>query len=164
MTNNANNYGTYDLEVVTSRTPGDFVHALFERIGVEAHVEEIEGIWDITTQNFRITAFDGAHDALSGDLGIIPTVFIEFRPKPTLETDILALKNLITALDKWLHYIQNDCALIHNGEAVMLYRKDGKLYVNDACRAWTPARLSLVTYPYDTVTMPALKDISRHDS
>lgn len=142
-------YTTYDLEVVTSRTPRQFVEALFERIGVETESdEELAGITEIRTPNFDISAFGGARDALSHELGIEPTVFIEFRPKPTLDTDIIAVKRLLEAIDRWLHFIENDVALIHNGETVMLYRKEGKLRINQACKSWTPARLSLITYPY----------------
>lgn len=150
---------TFDLEVVTSRTPTAFVQALFERIDVVASVQMLEGIKEITTPNFQISAFDGASDALSQELCIEPTVFIQFRPKPTLETPLLAIKRLLEAMDKWLHAIPNDFVMIYNGEAVMMYRKDGLLTLNRACTAWTPARTALITYPYTEADMPAITDV-----
>ena len=150
----------FDLEVVTSRTPVEFVRALFERIDVTATAEHLDGILEIRTENFEISTFDGARDAISAELGIIPTVFIEFRPKPSLDTDIIAVKRLLEATDRWLHFIQNDMLLTYNGESVMMFRKDGQLKINSACKAWTPARLSLITYPYDVVEMPAVRDIA----
>lgn len=152
------NLTTFDLEVVTRRKPGEFVHALFERIDVNAIVEEFEGVCEIKTENFEISAFDKARDAISEELGIEPTVFIQFRPRPTLDTDIIAVKHLLQAMDKWMHAIENDFVLVYNGESVMMFRRDCQLSINTASKAWTPARLSLITFAYNEVEMPALRD------
>lgn len=149
---------TFDMEVVTSHSPREFVTRLFERINITAEVEPLGDITEIRTQNFEISTFTNATDAISHELGIAPNVFVEFRPRPTLQTDIIAVKRLLEATNKWLHFIDNDMVLIYNGESVMMYRKGGKLRVNDASRGWTPARLSLINYPYETVTMPALRE------
>ncbi|GEM_PF-2709535 len=142
---------TFDLEVVTSRTPAEFVRLLFERIDVETHIQQYEDIAEIRTENFEISAFAGAHDALSAELAIAPDVFIEFRPLPQLATQIIAIKRLIVAIDKWLHFIHNDFALIYNGSIVMMYRKDKRLYVNELCPVWNEHRRGLLSYPYEIV-------------
>ncbi|MEO0563036.1 MAG: SitI3 family protein [Chloroflexota bacterium] len=158
------NITTFDMEVVTSRTPRAFVEALFERIDVPTDdAQTLAGITEITTEHFDISTFDGARDAISAELGIEPTVFIQFRPKPSLATDIIAVKRLITAVDKWLHDIGNDVVLVFNGESVMMFRKDGVLKLNEASRGWTDARRSLITYDYTVVTMPALRDATGSD-
>jgi hypothetical protein len=146
------------MEVVTSCTPQTFVERLFERINIVAEVEELGDITEIRTTNFEISCFANADDAISVELGILPNVFVEFRPKPSLQTDLIAVKRLMEATDKWLHFIDNDMVMVYNGESVMMYRKQGKLRVNAASKGWTPARLSLITYPYETVEMPALRE------
>jgi len=152
------NTTTFDIEVVTQRTPHDFVKQLFKRVNIKANIERVGDIEEISTNSFEITAFDGAEDALSDELNIAPNVFIEFRPKPHLQTDLLAIKHLIEALNQWLHVIDNDFAMIHNGESVMMYRCNCELFINKASNGWTPARLSLITFPFQTVEMPALRD------
>ncbi len=152
------NTTTFDMEVVTSCTTHEFVERLFKRINIVAQVENLNDITEIYTKNFEISSFANADDAISKELGIRPNVFIEFRPKPALQTDILAVKRLLEATDKWLHFIDNDIVLTYNGESVMLYRKNGKLRLNGASNGWTPARLTLITYPYETVEMPALRE------
>ncbi|MEM6529288.1 MAG: SitI3 family protein [Chloroflexota bacterium] len=147
---------TFDLEVVTDHSPHEFVTRLFKRVNVRAKIERVGDVDEISTQNFEITVFDGAEDALSCELDIEPNVFIEFRPKPQLRTDVLAIKRLLEAMNQWLHVIDNDFAMIYNGESVMMYRQDCVLYVNTASSGWTPARLSLLTFPYETVEMPSL--------
>lgn len=151
---------TFDMEVVTSKSPQVFVENLFERINVQARSVTLEGITQMSTENFDITIFDGARDAISGELGIEPTVFIEFRPKTTLDTDIIAIRRLLQALDKWLHFIGNDFVITYNGSSLMMYRKDCQLKVNEACEAWTPARLSLLTFPFSVVNIPAVHEIA----
>ena len=148
---------TFDLEVVTSRTPAEFVRLLFERIDVETHIQQYEDIAEIRTENFEISAFAGAQDAISSELNITPAVFIEFRPLPQLPTQIIAIKRLIVAIDKWLHFIHNDFALIYNGSIVMMYRKDKQLYVNDLCQIWNEHRLGLLTYPYEKVQIADIR-------
>lgn len=151
------NITTFDVEVVTEKTAATFVTALFERVNVTAEVEPIKGGGaEITTQNFTISAFDNAEDALSCELDIDPNVFIEFRPKLTLQTDILAIKRLLEAMNEWMRLIDNDFSMVHNGESVMMYRKACQLYVNPASNGWTPNRLTLITIPYETVAMPPL--------
>jgi len=152
------NTTTFDMEVVTSCTPQEFVERLFKRINIVAQVENLNDIMEIYTKNFEISSFANADDAISKELGISPNVFVEFRPKPALQTDILAVKRLLEATDKWLHFIDNDIVLTYNGESVMLYRKNGKLRINAASKGWTPARLTLITYPYENVEMPALRE------
>lgn len=152
-------FTTFDLEVVTSRKPGEFVEALFDRIDVEAHIEELDDLCEIQTESFAISAFDHAVDATSRDLGIHPTVFVEFRPKPSLPTDIIAVKRLLQAMNEWMRAINNDFVLVYNGETVMMYRRDCQLVVNIACKAWTPARLALITFAYQEVAIPAVREI-----
>ncbi|MEL6150904.1 MAG: hypothetical protein AAFV33_22330 [Chloroflexota bacterium] len=147
---------TFDIEVVTEHSPHEFVTRLFKRVNITAKIERVGDVDEISTSSFEITAFDGAEDALSCELEIDPNVFIEFRPKAHLRTDILAIKHLLEAMNQWLHVIDNDFAMIHNGESVMMYRQDCALYVNTASDGWTPARLSLLTFPYETVEMPSL--------
>jgi hypothetical protein len=158
MTNSP--HTTFDMEVVTSKNPQAFVETLFQRINVQARAVTLEGMTQISTEYFDITTFDGARDAISSDLGIEPTVFIEFRPKATLDTEIIAIRRLLQALDKWLHFIGNDFVLTYNGADVMMYRKDCQLVINEACEAWTPARLSLLTFPFSVVNMPAVHEIA----
>ncbi len=147
---------TFDVEVVTEHTPQEFVERLFERVKIKTDIEVVDDAANITTKNFEITAFDHAQDALSRELGIEPNVFIEFRPKPTLQTDLLAIKYLLEAMNEWLHAIDNDFCMVHNGESVMMYRKDCQLYINVASNGWTANRLTLITHPFQTVEMPPL--------
>ncbi len=149
---------TYDIEVVTNYSPTEFVQRLFKRVNIDAEIESIKGMDVISTASFEITAFADAEDALTCELDIDPNVFIAFRPRPTLQTDILAVKHLLEAVNQWLHMIDNDFAMVHNGESVMMYRQAGQLYVNAASKGWTPSRLSLLTYPYEEVQMPPLTE------
>jgi hypothetical protein len=153
------NTTTFDMEVVTEHSPHEFVKRLFKRVNVKAHIERVGKVEQISTENFEISAFDGAEDALSCELEIDANVFILFRPKPHLRTDILAIKHLLEAMNQWLHVIDNDFALIHNGESVMMYRKNCELFINMASAGWTPARLSLITFDYTEVEMPALREV-----
>ncbi|MFZ4816383.1 MAG: SitI3 family protein [Phototrophicaceae bacterium] len=147
---------TFDLEVATHRSPDEFVKFMFGLIHIPIEFEALDGIWETQTQNFEVSVFDHAADALTSELGIHPTVFVEFRPKPSLETDIIAVKHLLQAIDRWMLEMPYDFALVHNGESVMMYRRVGKFYVNLASNGWTPARLSLITVPYEPIDIPPL--------
>lgn len=144
---------TFDIEVVTDCAPHEFVTKLFKRVNIRATVEQINSIAEITTPSFEISAFGEVADALSHELSIAPNVVIECRPKPSLRTDILAIKHLLEAVNQWMQVIQNDFAMIYDGDSVMMYRKDGVLTVNTESAGWTPARLTLITVPYTTVRL-----------
>ncbi len=149
---------TFDVEVVTQHDPHTFVIELFKHIDVETDIEHIDGIEQLQTDNFAISAFDKAQDMLSAELGIQPNVFIQFRPKRTLQTDVLAIKHLLEAIDHWIKRIGNDFSMVYNGETVMMYRKGNQLYVNTASAGWTDARLNIITVPYEEVHIPALDE------
>ena len=150
---------TYDIEVVTDLSPYAFVQHLFKRVNIHAVIEKVSGVAQISTPSFEISAFDDAEDALTRELAIDPNVFIHLQPHPDLQTDILAVKHLLEAVNQWLHVIDNDFAMVHNGESVMMYRQSRQLYVNIASKGWTPPRLSLLTYPYEKVKMPPLTEV-----
>jgi hypothetical protein len=149
---------TFDIEVVTDCAPHEFVARLFERVNIPVEIEHINGINEITTPNFEISAFGEAADALSQELNIKPNVFIECRPKSSLRTDLLAIKRLLEAVNHWMHALENDFAMIYNGDSVMMYRKDGKLTVNTESEGWTPARMTLITVPYATVRLSPMDE------
>jgi len=153
-----NDITTFDVEVVTDHEPHVFVVELFKYVDIEAEVEDIDGIQQMRTNSFAITVFDQAHDTISAELGIEPNVFIQFRPKQNLQTDVIAIKHLLEAINHWLKIIDNDFALVYNGETVMIYRKQKQIYVNVASRGWTEARLSIINVPYEEVSMPALDE------
>lgn len=149
---------TFDIEVVTQHDSHTFVIELFKHIDTQTDIEHIDGIQQLQTESFAISAFDQAQDMLSAELGIQPNVFIQFRPKQTLQTDVLAIKRLLEAIDHWIKRIDNDFVLVYNGETVMMYRKNAQLYVNTASAGWTDARLSIITALYQKVHIPALDE------
>ncbi len=148
---------TYDLEVVTTATPTDVVAELFRSVKVRPQFAQYDGITEAVTPLFDVTAFGGATDALSEDLGIYPSVFIEFRPRPHHDADVMAFRKLLHATVNWMTTHGEDMALIKNGEMVLLYRRNGRVVLNNAAtNEWTPQRLSLLDINYDTVYMPAI--------
>ena len=149
---------TFDVEVVTDHDPQKFVIELFKHIDIETEIEQINGINQMSTSSFAISTFDQAQDMISAELGIQPNVFIQLRPKQTLQTDVLAIKHLLEAINHWLGRIDNDFVLVYNGETVMMYRKNCQLYVNTASAGWTEARLNTITVPYEEVHIPAVED------
>lgn len=149
---------TFDVEVVTDYDPQKFVIELFKHIDIETEIEQINGINQMSTSSFAISTFDQAQDMISTELDIQPNVFIQLRPKQTLQTDVLAIKHLLEAINHWLGRINNDFALVYNGETVMMYRKNCQLYVNTASAGWTEARLNTITVPYEEVHIPAVGD------
>ncbi len=149
---------TFDIEVVTQHDPRTFVIELFKHIDVDVDIEHIDGITQMQTDHFAVSAFDEAQDMIPVELGIQPNVFIQFRPKQNLQTDVLAIKNLLEAIDYWIKRINNDFALVYNGETVMMYRKGNQLYVNTASAGWTDARRSIITTAYKEVHIPALDE------
>lgn len=147
---------TYDLEVTTNLTPAAFVRLLFSRINVPIQLEHFNGIYEIKTPNFEISAFGDVEDAISEDMGIRPDVVVEFRPRPLAHAHVRGLEALLNAIDAWLRELDNDFIMIYNGAIIMMYRKDGRLVLNRACPVWTDERRALLKFPYDMVSIPGI--------
>lgn len=81
-------------------------------------------------------------DPVVTDLGLSPTVFVEFR----LEKSEVERQDdeMVRVVDALLHKVSGDAVLTFGGDVILLVRRNGALTVTDDDEFWPPARLALL--------------------
>lgn len=81
-------------------------------------------------------------DPVVTDLGVRPTVWVEFRlEKSDVERQDDEMVRVVAAL---LHKVPGDAVLTFGGGVILFVRRDGALTVTDNDEFWPPARLALL--------------------
>jgi hypothetical protein len=74
-------------------------------------------------------------EVIRDDFGFSPAVDISFRLNKFAEPDVL-YKRFMQAVWLVLKTTEGDAVILFNGENIILYRKKGKLYLNDIDNFW----------------------------